>query len=430
MNVNRNKLKPEPIMSKTISFILLFVTYTLFGQNPLPVIELNSFKWGIKDSVTGAVIVPPVYQSVEPLNNNVLRVSQDRLYGLINAEGEVLIEPQYEILNPVNDSLYMVKQNYRYGIVNANNQPIVPLQYFKMTCDNGVCIVKNGVKSGIIDYVGRVVIPFDYDDILFEITANHAIRINLKQIRAVKQGKAGLINGDNEIILPFEFQSISAYRNSLFLVIKDMQPGLYYQNGETCIEVGEYEDFDLPAEGLIPVKKDGRAGYINLKGETIIPFIYQKALSFNNGLAGVKKDGYWGVINKDNQLIVPCKYQQAVLFKNGIARLQIIADQKYKYAFINQQGKLLTEFEYDEVKTSDKSPYIRVRTGSQWGLIDTLGQSVISPAYDYIMEENGFVLVRKNKKYGLTNLKGVTILNIEYDGVWDFVNRTDAGQTK
>jgi serine/threonine-protein kinase len=49
-------------------------------------------------------------------------------------------------------------------------------------------------------------------------------------------------------------------------------------------------------------------GYINTKGEIVIPLEYDFASNFSNGLAGVEIDEVWSIINTEGKIIVEdCK---------------------------------------------------------------------------------------------------------------------------
>lgn len=48
-------------------------------------------------------------------------------------------------------------------------------------------------------------------------------------------------------------------------------------------------------EGYAAVRKDGRYGYIDRTGATVVPFIYDTAARFCDGAAAVRKDGGWGI---------------------------------------------------------------------------------------------------------------------------------------
>lgn len=92
----------------------------------------------------------------------------------------------------------------------------------------------------------------------------------------------------------------------------------------------QYKDARNFSERLAAVKKDGKWGYINPVGDTVIDFQYDRAYSFSEGKAlvekHVKEDGelmrYYYIITKDNKT-TPLKYAGEVFdnpesyFKNG-----------------------------------------------------------------------------------------------------------------
>ena len=47
---------------------------------------------------------------------------------------------------------------------------------------------------------------------------------------------------------------------------------------------------------MAAVKKNGKAGFINSKGETVVPFIFEETRNCYDGKAWVKYNGLWGVI--------------------------------------------------------------------------------------------------------------------------------------
>ena len=56
--------------------------------------------------------------------------------------------------------------------------------------------------------------------------------------------------------------------------------------------------FVSSAQVLLPIKKDGKYGYINEKGEVVIQPKYEFANQFYDGLASVKIEGKKGFIDK------------------------------------------------------------------------------------------------------------------------------------
>ncbi|MBS9780041.1 MAG: WG repeat-containing protein [Moraxellaceae bacterium] len=90
-------------------------------------------------------------------------------------------------------------------------------------------------------------------------------------------------------------------------------------------------------EGLLPVMKNGKVGYINGQGHLIIPLKYDPfngsnwARGFNNGRAVVKRNGRLGVIGTDNQIIVSFSSQ-----------IQGISDFSAGKATMRKRGKRVT----------------------------------------------------------------------------------------
>lgn len=65
----------------------------------------------------------------------------------------------------------------------------------------------------------------------------------------------------------------------------------------------------LTGNSLFLSKKDGRYGFINSSGETVIDYIYDDATEQNSsGYAGVKKDGLWGAINLNGKIAIEPTY--------------------------------------------------------------------------------------------------------------------------
>lgn len=84
-----------------------------------------------------------------------------------------------------------------------------------------------------------------------------------------------------------------------------------------------YDDIKLPSEGLCAVLKNTkngkRWGFIDMKGQLVIPYRYHDATAFYCGFACVKdKDGHWMFIDKTGNMAYPYKLPWPATFRNGI----------------------------------------------------------------------------------------------------------------
>ena len=77
--------------------------------------------------------------------------------------------------------------------------------------------------------------------------------------------------------------------NMVYLAKVDVagSPAIIDINGNYVVRPGKYESihFDRFSEGLCPVKRNGREGYIDVYGNEVIPCKWESAWEFKRGLA-------------------------------------------------------------------------------------------------------------------------------------------------
>jgi hypothetical protein len=195
------------------------------------------------------------------------------------------------------------------------------------------------------------------------------------------------------------------------------QVSLFYQNGKAGYKntvTGEIVvPAQYPAASSMMQTADGKfyafvyngtkTGYINDKGEVIIPFIYDDAAPFSEGVARVKKEGKYGYINFSGQTVIPFNYTFAADFRSGKARVE----QGGKYGFIDTHGNVAIGFNfYDAGDFSEGVAPVMTEQGS-WGFINAQGNFVIQPSFTKAESfKNGEALVHDGEKFIFINLQG------------------------
>ena len=173
------------------------------------------------------------------------------------------------------------------------------------------------------------------------------------------------------------------------------------ETGKLDLEVENLQDF---SEGLCAIKQNGKWGYIDKKGNTVIDCIYEDAKDFSEGLAVVKKNSKCGYINNKGEVVIDFKYDSADSFSFGYGvgyigrsknividksgneiinksysmifgpiseNLFIIAPSTGMYAVVDKDENILL----DGIKQAGKKVdgYIPVQqwgSGDKWGFID------------------------------------------------------------
>lgn len=399
-------------------FLLLACVFNFaLSQTTIPTVNLTNFKWGLKDSATARVIIPAQYDYIMDFHNGIAITRLNSLYGFIDQNGKEIAEPLFKHCYWVNDSLLKVQKSDHYGLVTPSMQVVMPFVFRTLDAVGHYLLVNNGEKSGIIDFNGNIIIPFQYDEILPEYSKLGGAHFDSAYIRVKNKGKMGVINYRNSVVIPLCFESVDFWPNNQFLISENKSCGLVNSQGDTLIPWGKYQLSDPPSEGLIAAGISGNYGFIDSAQNTIIPLVYEKTHGFQHGLATAQKAGFWGLINKQNKVIIPFEYASPIFFHNGIARLEKQQNGVSKFAYMNAKGKFLTDFVYDEAFLFEKD-YAKVRIGNKWGILDQKGVEIVPVQFDKIAVRYGYVVVSIEEKYGLYDLNGNLILPTAYSFVY------------
>lgn len=138
------------------------------------------------------------------------------------------------------------------------------------------------------------------------------VNVPLHAFKDSESGKWGFKNDNDEIVVSPRWRLIYHKFDEGMCAVgdDDKNVGFVDETGKLAIPC-QYVFHSYFCEGLVKVQEAEtyKIGYINKKGETIIPFLYRKGGDFENGIAMVSSDnGLWGAINQKNMVVYPFKY--------------------------------------------------------------------------------------------------------------------------
>ncbi len=171
------------------------------------------------------------------------------------------------------------------------------------------------------------------------------------------------------------------------------------------------------SEGLFLVSEDGKYGYVNIKGNLVIPLIYDSAGSFSDGLARVMKDGRRLYIDKTGKEIFSTNYKWTYDFSEGLV---FVKNDKGEYGFLNKKGEIAIPFRKleNEYDTYDfKEGLSRVKRNGKYGFMDKTGKIVIPCIYTNVGNfSEGVAYVDTKKGRGYIDKNGKVIIPCSYFG--------------
>ncbi len=151
-----------------------------------PILAKQGDKYGYLDG-NGNIIVPFVYDQADAFYDHVARVSKDgRKFVIIYQNGQI---------------------NSDFDDVGA---------YY-----NDMRAIVKGDAIGIIDKAGNIIIPPEYQKTHEPAYFRHEIFDNKSYFFVKKDGKAGVIDSNHQIIVPFVYQAISPIYDGHFVLVND-----------------------------------------------------------------------------------------------------------------------------------------------------------------------------------------------------------------
>lgn len=162
-------------------------------------------------------------------------------------------------------------------------------------------------------------------------------------------------------------------------------------------------------------------GYINHKGDFLIPPIYDLTIKFNNsGLGKVYRQNKAGFININGEEVLPIEFDELNIVDDDL----LIAEKDNKYFIFDTNGKeLFSSSDYTFIGNYSEDSFVvekEIDNGvSAMGFIDKNGKEIIEATYEKVFNFNQGKAVVKlyDSNYEIINKRGETIQKLDYNYV-------------
>lgn len=242
------------------------------------------------------------------------------------------------------------------ALLNNKGVSVVDLSRYQKVDVNklagGLLPVQRSNKLGYLNMQGREVVPAMYD--VLSDSQGWARPVSDGRIVVKKDGKYGIINTANKIIVPFSsaITDIDDYQNGRARVSKDRAISWLDKNGKTTSgpdNANNEQPTARPSTAstntnassrqaaptrfttLKPRKQDGKWGYIDDDDVVMITYSFDEARPFSEGLAGVRIGKDWGFVNLGGELVIPFRFANSGVSAGG--------SYKGQSAFVFTDGK-------------------------------------------------------------------------------------------
>lgn len=226
-----------------------------------------------------------------------------------------------------------------------------------------------------------------------------------------------------------------------FLAIKDFGApvAIIDSKGKRVVDLSRYQQVDANkiSEGLLPVLRNGRVGYLNMQGREVVPTMYDMikegqswARPVSEGRIVVKRNGNYGVVNTGNQTIVSFSSTISGIddYKGGVARVR----KNKAVSWLDKSGNPTTDpnskNDHDGIlQAPNNESMILARPAlfttlqphqqdGRWGFVDENNVTMITYSFDEVRPfSEGMAGVRVDSKWGFVNLGGELVVPFRFE---------------
>ncbi len=390
----------------------------------------------------GEWLLNPEYDNIKLVRKRRLAIYSNGKMGYADTWGNVSLPPKFDEANIMGDYYYDVRKGDKWGIFSREKQKMItPFSYdefdFCGGCGGRVSYAyasKNG-KWGVLSFDGEVLVPFEYEhpahygmrsdnwvtsyekdsvDVVINMNTNTVysaneygwMRVMNGALALEKDGKFGFVGKDGQQLTSFRYDDVSdPYGNfswgPYIGVSIDSMMGIIRNDGKVMVPADNY-DMVWVSNDYFEVKKAGKVGMINAKGEMVLPLIYDDVngsrsleIELKSGqqvqLYELTKDEKVGFYNPENGVILKPQYDRLdIVLSADSLTYYIEADEKWGEDYYDvykglyaANGTLLMPTNYDDyrllnqrwVKTEESDDFL-------YGLYDLQNQKeVLKPIY-------------------------------------------------
>lgn len=261
--------------------------YDLSGNMILPIqydsiefmgIYINAIQNGerLVFDISGTIQDSNGYKSMQPVGDNKYYITIDRNnnYGVLDANKNILIPSEYSYIEYAFDKYFIVSQNELSGVLNDTATPVIPIQYNVVQNINGTNIIQAiNSETNISDIYNR----------------------NLEKV---------ITQENTHIYIKGDYIEVSCENNIKYTDLDG--------NVKDATEI-------FPNNTIYAKQQDGKWGYVDKNGNTVVDYIYDLTTNINEyGFGAVKQNGKWGVVNSSGNVIKEPTYELTDIEPNFI----------------------------------------------------------------------------------------------------------------
>lgn len=284
-------------------------------------------KQGLYD-LSGNMVLPIQYEELT-FAGKYINAKKDNKLLVFDLAGVLQNDDSYKNVISVDDGKYSIttnRSNY-YGVIDSNKAVVIEnkYSYIEYAFDNYFIVSQNG-KSGVINTNSNVAIPIEKN------VVQNIKGTNIIQTLDSKTNVSEIYNKKMEKISTQKDAHI--YIEDKYIEIISADNIEYFDFDGNKKEANQIFDNEVFAK-----EQNGKWGYVDKNGNTVLDFKYDMATNINKyGFGAIKQNGKWGVVDSKAKIIKEPVYKLTSYKPNFIGEYYEIGN-NYQISYYSNEIK-------------------------------------------------------------------------------------------
>ena len=380
-------------------------------------------------------------QKIRDLGDGQFYCEHEGVYGIYSLSEEKFVPLDEKVICSYGDSSFVVQRNNKFGVMDFNQQIIIPFEYNEIKYLNqGVFLLRKKSKY-LLQKANKKLGQAYYDKI--ELSSPYYI--------ARKNGKYGIINQENEILIPFEYTRIDKKNSKYFRVYKDDYQGVlnkdleivvpvkyksmkhigrtYHFRNETDTLFFDQRNVEVVEIPILTKSREEREAEYAVRRKSIkkpkssetrmIDGTEYDFIREQYGLMYLWKDRKSGIANRKGEFIVPLDHYQSIQIAPSGLRIKKNA----LFGFYDLTGKKVLDIVYKKIAVRHNGLFFNKKTVEDKSLsgYHSLDETVKIPAnYSRLtyINDTTFIAARKYQELGILHANKIDQCLFQYKRIF------------
>lgn len=312
----------------------------------------------------------------------------------------IAIKAQTNVLLPI-------EMNWKWGAVDSLGNIAIPIKYdlVKTSQDFQFAIVYQNDKQGVLNSENEIVVPIEYSEVRF-ISQNLILGID-SQLTIYHTNKGKLF--DNQFVsYKYHYNSIFSFcsRDSLYTVVDPVFDNILQINVDTI-----NEQYAINSKNYYKFEIDKKQGIFNSNLEIILKADYDNIRLIGKNKFLIKKNKKFGLLDTTGAIILALVYDSIYQYKKKFFKIKL----DDKLGITNSDGKILINPEMDKINYKYRN--FMISQNNRLGVYDTTGKTIIKPEYESLSKAKKYWHGKRGDAVVFMDSKFRTIIQQNCDGL-------------